>query len=60
MNNLSKAFWTTLFISFILINENFVQWWLAILIGKHTLISGFQDAYKYFTVTGYLFLVHFA
>lgn len=41
------------------INENFVQWALAVQIGGHTFGSGFEDAFEYFSILGYLFLTAF-
>ena len=43
----------------LIINENVVQWALAVIIGGHTLASGFQDAFEHFTIAGYLFFTAF-
>lgn len=43
----------------LVINENVVQWALAIQVGGYSVASGFQDAFEYFTVSGYLFFTAF-
>lgn len=43
----------------LLINENVVQWALAIYVGGYSVTAGFADAYEYFTVSGYLFFTAF-
>ena len=43
----------------LVINESLVQWALAVRVGEHTLASGFEDAFEYFTIFGYLFLTVF-
>ena len=40
----------------LIINENVVQWVLAVRVGSYSVAGGFQDAFKYFSVFGYLFL----
>ena len=43
----------------LVINENIVQWTLAVRIGGYTIAEGFEDAFKYFTIFGYLFFTAF-
>jgi hypothetical protein len=43
----------------LIINENLVQWAIAVVIGDHNLISGFQDAFQHFNGGGYLVLTAF-
>jgi len=43
----------------LVINENVVQWALAVRIGEHTVAAGFEDAFEYFTIPGYLFFTAF-
>jgi hypothetical protein len=43
----------------LVINENTVQWALAVKVGGYSLASGYADAFKYFTVSGYLFFTAF-
>ena len=50
-----KLFWYIFLISFVFINENFVQWLLAIFFGHYSIVGGFNDAYKYITLEGYAF-----
>ena len=40
-------------------NENVVQWALAVKVGGHSIAAGFADAFKYFSIIGYLFLTAF-
>ena len=42
-----------------LVNENIVQWALAVIVGDYGVVEGFKDAFKYFTIFGYLFLTAF-
>jgi hypothetical protein len=37
----------------LIINENLVQWALAVNVGGHSIIEGFNDAFKYFSVSSY-------
>lgn len=48
-----------LFIFALVINENVVQWALAVYVGGYTVAGGFQDAFQYFTISGYLFFTAF-
>jgi hypothetical protein len=59
MNHLEKYYWYIFFIAFFLVNENLIQWLLAVAVGNYSVIDGFQDAYKYFTLTGYVFFSAF-
>ncbi len=54
-----KYFWYALVFIALLVNENMVQWALAIIVGKLGIVNGFKDAFKYFSVFGYLFFTAF-
>ena len=43
----------------LVINENVVQWALAVRVGGYTITDGFKDAFEHFTVFGYLFCTAF-
>jgi len=43
----------------LMITENVIQWALAVIVGGHSLAGGFHDAFKYFSVFGYLFFTAF-
>lgn len=43
----------------LIINENLVQWVLAIRVGGHSFAAGFKDAFEHFTILGYLFFTAF-
>jgi hypothetical protein len=53
-----KKYWylPVLLLSALVVNEDVVQWALAVKVGGYSVPSGFEDAFKYFTVDGYLFL----
>jgi len=42
-----------------MITENVIQWALAVIVGGYSLAGGFHDAFKYFSVFGYLFFTAF-
>lgn len=48
-----------LLIAALTINENVVQWALAVQIGGYTVAAGFEDAFEYFTLFGYFFSTAF-
>ena len=48
-----------LLLAALVINENVVQWALAMRVGGHTVAAGFEDAFEYFTPFGYLFFTAF-
>lgn len=56
-----RKYWylTVLLLAALVINENVVQWALAVRVGGHTVAAGFEDAFKYFTPVGYLFFTAF-
>lgn len=54
-----KYFWYALVLAALLVNETMVQWALAIFVGKLGFVDGFKDAFKYFSVSGYLFFTAF-
>ena len=43
----------------LLINENMVQWALALIVGQYGIAEGYKDVFEYFTVPGYLFFTGF-
>ena len=43
----------------LVINENMVQWALAVQVGGHSIAGGFEEAFEYFTIWGYLFFTTF-
>ncbi len=43
----------------LIVNENLVQWALAVQVGGHSVAAGFEDAFEYFTLFGYLFFTAF-
>lgn len=55
-----RKYWYLLVLLLIalVVNENFVQWCLAVQVG-YTVAAGFEDAYEYFTLRGYLFFTAF-
>jgi hypothetical protein len=56
MNKASiKWFWLILLLMALFVNENLVQWVLAVIVGHFNLINGFKDAFKHFSLNGYLF-----
>lgn len=48
-----------LLLAALIVNENLVQWALAVRVGGHTVAAGFEDAFEYFTLFGYLFFTAF-
>ncbi len=59
MNKIDRILSYALVISFIFINETTIQWLLAIYVGGMGVTEGFNDAFKYFTLSGYLFFSAF-
>jgi hypothetical protein len=56
MNKASiRWFWLIMFFIALFVNENLVQWILAVIVGHHTVIDGFKDAFKHFSLNGYMF-----
>jgi hypothetical protein len=43
----------------LLVNENLVQWVLALQVGGLSAAAGFEDTFEHFTLYGYLFLTAF-
>jgi len=43
----------------LVVNENMVQWALAIQVGGYTIAGGFEDAFEYFSIWDYLFFTAF-
>ncbi len=50
-----KKYWIAILLAALLINENTVQWALAMVVGKLGIVAGFKDAFEYFGIGGYLF-----
>ena len=48
-----------LLLAALIINENVVQWALAVRVGGLTVGAGFEDAFEYFNLFGYLFFTAF-
>jgi hypothetical protein len=56
MNKTSiKWFWYVLFFMAFFVNENLVQWALAVIVGHFNVLDGFKDAFKFFTFNSYVF-----
>ncbi len=60
MKSLSR-YWhsSVLLLVALLINEHVVHWALAVKVGGYSVAAGFTDAFKYFSVGGYLFCTAF-
>ena len=56
---MNKFFWVALWVTALLLNENLVQWALAVRVGNLGLTEGFTDAYRFFTLAGYAFFTAF-
>ncbi len=54
-----KYYWYVFFFMAFIVNENFVQWALAVHVGNYGIVQGFKDAYEYFTLEGYAFFTAF-
>lgn len=52
-------FWSSLFLSFLLINETTVNWLLAVIVGGYDLQPGFERATQYSTLASFLFSTSF-
>jgi len=52
---MNRKFWILVVFIAIFINENFVKWLLAMFVGGLNPADGFIDAYKFFSMEGYLF-----
>ena len=48
-----------LLLTALIVNENLVQWALAVRVGGYRVAAGFEDAFEYFTPFGYLFFTAF-
>jgi len=59
MKTLSYIYLIALLLPALIINEQIVQWVLAVRVGSYSVAGGFQDAFKYFSVFGYLFFTAF-
>ena len=56
---MSKWFWIALWVTALLLNENMVQWALAVQLGQLGFLEGCKDGYRYFTLGGYAFFTAF-
>jgi hypothetical protein len=54
-----KKYILALLLLAILVNEQVLQWAVAVKVGGYAVSTGFQDAFKDFTVVGYLFFTAF-
>jgi len=54
-------YWYLLFLILpaLVVNENVVQWALAVHVGGYTVFDGFKDAFEHFMIIGYLFFTAF-
>jgi hypothetical protein len=55
----AKLFWYVLIFLALFVNENTVQWALAVSVGNMSVGDGFLDAFKYFSLPGYAFFTAF-
>ena len=55
MKTLSYLYLIALLLPALIINEQIVQWVLAVRVGSYSVAGGFQDAFKHFSIFGYLF-----
>ena len=58
---IKKKYWylVVLLLVGLIVNENTVQWALAIQVGGMSVGEGFKDAFEYFSIFGYLFFTAF-
>ena len=56
-----RKYWylAVLLVPALIINENVVQWALAVRVGGLGVAGGFEDAFEYFNVLGYVFFTGF-
>jgi hypothetical protein len=52
---LKKGFGVVALILFILINESTISWLLALVVGQYSIDEGFERAFRYFNIVGFLF-----
>ena len=50
---------SVLLLAALVINENVIQWALAVRVGGHSVSEGYAAAFKYFTLPGYLLFTAF-
>lgn len=50
-----KKYYLVLLLCALLLNENLVEWAVAMVVGGHTFTSGFQRAFDCWSIGGYLF-----
>ncbi len=55
----TRQYLIALLVPALIINENLVQWALAVVVGDHSFASGFQDAFQPFNGGSYLILTAF-
>ena len=56
---MSRFYWILFWLLAVLLNENVVQWALAIWVGGYSVSDGFDSAFKFFTPLGYAFFTLF-
>ena len=56
-----RKYWhlVLLLLAGLIVNENIVQWALAVQVGGMSVGAGFKDAFEYFSISGYLFFTAF-
>jgi hypothetical protein len=56
-----RKYWylVVLLLAGLIVNENIVQWALAVQVGDMSVGAGFKDAFEYFSISGYLFFTAF-
>jgi len=56
-----RKYWylVVLLLAGLIVNENIVQWALAVQVGGMSVGAGFKDAFEYFSISGYLFFTAF-
>ena len=52
---MKKVFGVIAFILFFLINESTMSWLLAVVVGQYSIGEGFERAFRYFNIIGFLF-----
>ena len=58
---INNKYWPVIILAVpsLFINENVVQWALAVVVGRYTVVDGFKDAFEHFTIIGYIFSTAF-
>jgi hypothetical protein len=56
---MKSIFWLVAIILCLTVNESLVSWVLAVFVGSYNLMDGFDHAFSFFTLEGYLFYLAF-